>query len=83
MVRFAQGRKSSHDLEHVDPKYWENYTEGVDHIHCTKGTCNLSKLVGVKVIHEVTYQKGVFMNYLPFKTSQGIGHMCKVATCYC
>ena len=29
--------------------------DGVDPVHCKKGTCNLSDLVGVKLIHEVTY----------------------------
>ena len=37
-------------------KYLENYTEAVDSVHCIKGTCNLSELVGVKLICEVTYQ---------------------------
>ena len=46
---------------------------GIDPVHCTKGTCNLSELVGGKLIHEVMYQMCVFTNYLPFKTSQGMG----------
>ena len=42
--------ESSCDLEYLDPKYLENHTDGVDPIYCTKGTCNLSELVGVKII---------------------------------
>ena len=31
----------------VFEKYLENYTNGVDPVHCTRGTCNLSELVEV------------------------------------
>ena len=30
--------------------------DGVDPVQCPKGTCNLSELVGIKLIHEVMYQ---------------------------
>ena len=30
--------------------------DGVDPVHCTKGTAKLSELVGVKLICEVMYQ---------------------------
>ena len=33
----------------VFQKYLENYTDGVDLVHCTKGTCNLSELIGIKI----------------------------------
>ena len=33
---WTRKRESSHDLE-----YLENYTDGVDPVHCMKGTCNL------------------------------------------
>ena len=46
--------ESSHNLEYLDPKNWENYTDGIDPVHCTKGTCNESEIV--KLICEVTYQ---------------------------
>ena len=42
-MSFAQGREPSHDLEHADPKYWENYTDGVDPAYCTKCTCSLNE----------------------------------------
>ena len=36
--------------------------DGVDPVHCTRGTCNLNKLVGVLLIHKVMYQACVFTN---------------------
>ena len=76
-------RESSQDLEYLDPKYLINYTDGVDPVHCTKGTCNLSELIGVNLICEATYQTWVFTTYLLFKTSQGIESTWEVAVCYC
>ena len=59
-------RESSHDLEYLDPKDLENYTDDVDPVHCTTG---ISELVGVKLICEATSQMWVFTTYLLFKTS--------------
>ena len=73
MVSFPKGRQESkHDLEYLDPKYWEDYTDDVDPVHYSKGTCNLSGLVGVKVMCEVTYQTWVVTNYLPLVKLCGV-----------
>ena len=47
----------------VFQKHLENYMDGVDSVHCTKGTYNLSELVAVKLMLEVMYQMWVFTNY--------------------
>ena len=65
--------ESSCNWEYLNPKYLENYTDGVDPVYFTKDTCNVSGLVGVKIICEVTYETWVFTTYLLFKTSQGMG----------
>ena len=54
MVSSLGGQESWFELwVGVFQKYLENYTDGVDPVHCTKGTYNLS---GVQLICEVTYQ---------------------------
>ena len=50
MVSSLGGQESWHDLRvWVFQKYLENYRDGVDPVHCAKGTCNLSELVGFKL----------------------------------
>ena len=69
----------SPDMNWNISEVFRNYTDCVDPVHCTKVTCNLSELVGVKMICEVTYHTWVFTNYLLFKTSQGKGSTWEVA----
>ena len=45
----------SYEFEYLK-KYLENYMDGVDSVHCTKGTCNSVELVGVILACEVMCQ---------------------------